>query len=159
MPYLIDGHNLIPRVGLSLEAIDDEMDLVEILQDFSRRTRARIEVFFDGAPPGSVGTRRFGIVTVHFVPAASTADAAIEGRLRRLGRSAKNWIVVSSDRRVQRAAAGAKAHVVSADDFAAQITGSSGAVGQQSSRSTARAERGLSEDEIQKWLDLFGKAS
>ena len=37
MPYLIDGHNLIPKVaGLSLKAVDDEMQLIELLQEFCR---------------------------------------------------------------------------------------------------------------------------
>ena len=37
MPYLIDGHNLIPKVrGLSLQSMDDEMELVELLQEFCR---------------------------------------------------------------------------------------------------------------------------
>jgi len=51
MPYIIDGHNLIPRVGLRLDALDDEMALVEILRDFCRIKKKRVEVYFDGAPP------------------------------------------------------------------------------------------------------------
>ncbi len=35
MPYLIDGHNLIPKVGLRLDSMDDEMDLLAHLQEFS----------------------------------------------------------------------------------------------------------------------------
>ena len=36
MPYLIDGHNLIPKLGLRLESLDDEMELIAILQEFCR---------------------------------------------------------------------------------------------------------------------------
>ena len=36
MPYLIDGHNLIPKLGLRLDSVDDEMELVAILQEFCR---------------------------------------------------------------------------------------------------------------------------
>ena len=37
MPYLIDGHNLIPKSGIRLEAVDDELELIAALQDFARR--------------------------------------------------------------------------------------------------------------------------
>ena len=50
MPYLIDGHNLIPKLGLRLDSVDDEMELVAILQEFARLERSQIEVYFDGAP-------------------------------------------------------------------------------------------------------------
>ena len=67
MPYLIDGHNLIPKVpGLSLKAIDDEMQLVEKLQEFCRRRGKQVEVFFDKAPPGGRRVRVFGPVTARF---------------------------------------------------------------------------------------------
>ena len=35
MSYLIDGHNLIPKIpGLTLRQMDDENELIEILQRF-----------------------------------------------------------------------------------------------------------------------------
>ena len=58
MPYLIDGHNLIPKLGLRLDSIDDESELIAILQEFSRRERRQVEVFFDGAPAARAGPTR-----------------------------------------------------------------------------------------------------
>ena len=53
MPLIIDGHNLIPKIpGLSLQAIDDETQLVELLGEYCRLSRRQVEVFFDNAPPG-----------------------------------------------------------------------------------------------------------
>jgi uncharacterized protein len=102
MPYLIDGHNLIPKVpGLNLSDIDDEMELVELLQVFCRRKRKTAEVYFDQAPPGFSGRRRFGQVTAYFVPQGHSADDAIRQRLKHLGKAARNWAVVSSDHQVQ----------------------------------------------------------
>src|SRR5687768_12705029 len=118
MPYLIDGHNLIPKLGLHLDSIDDEMELISILQEFCRRTRKQMEVFFDGAPTPHAGTRKMGTVTAHFVQLGTTADNAIRNRVKRLGKSAKNWIVVSSDRQVQAESRAAQAEVVSSDAFA-----------------------------------------
>ena len=100
MPYLIDGHNLIPKLGLRLDFIDDEMDSCDPLAGISAACdAAQVEVYFDGAPPGQASTLKLGAVTAHFVRQGSSADAAIEFRLTQLGKAAKNWTVVSSDNR------------------------------------------------------------
>ena len=58
MPYLIDGHNLIPRIpGLSLKDLDDETALIQILQRFAARQGSRVDVFFDRAPPGQADSK------------------------------------------------------------------------------------------------------
>ncbi|MBL0344248.1 hypothetical protein [Candidatus Villigracilis affinis] len=36
---------------------------------------------------------------MHFIRAGQTADSAIRARLNKMGKAAKNWVVVSSDRR------------------------------------------------------------
>ena len=122
MPYLIDGHNLIPKLGLQLSSMDDEAELISRLQEFCRLRRAQVEVYFDGAPPGQAATRKAGAVTALFVRRGSSADAAIEIRLARLGKTVKNWFVVSSDGRVQRAAHAAHAGVLSSEEFARKMS-------------------------------------
>jgi predicted RNA-binding protein with PIN domain len=154
MPYLIDGHNLIPHAGLRLESLDDEMELVWKLQEFCRLSRRKVEVFFDGAPPGSAGTRRLGAVTAHFVRAGSTADDAIRRRLGQLGAGARNWVVVSSDRQVQAAAREAHSDVQPAEQFARllaqrQTAARKGAPGDP--RDGAQA----SSEDVDEWLRLF----
>ncbi len=87
MPYLIDGHNLIPKIpGLSLQALDDENHLIQLLQVFCRMQRKQVEVYFDNAPAGLATVQRFGQVTAHFVRRGSTADAAIRQRLAAPGK-------------------------------------------------------------------------
>ena len=39
MPYLIDGHNLIPEIGLQLDSCDDEPELVKRLNLYCRLSR------------------------------------------------------------------------------------------------------------------------
>lgn len=154
MAYLIDGHNLIPKIpGLSLADPDDEMRLVEVVQALCRRQRKRAEVFFDQAPPGMAGSHRSGWVLVHFVRQGLTADEAIARRLRSLGGEARNWTVVSSDHRVQAEARAQGARVVSAEEFARwlQATDSS-APAKPSSK-----EAPLSPEEVDYWLRLFGE--
>ncbi len=121
MPYLIDGHNLIPKLGLRLDSPDDETGLVAILQEFCRLQRRAAEVYFDGAPAGQVRTQKSGAVTAHFVRLGTTADAAIVAALGKLKRAARNWVVVSSDRQVQSAARAARAEVLPSDEFARQL--------------------------------------
>jgi hypothetical protein len=41
MPYLIDGHNLIPKLGLRLDSMDDEQELIAILQEYARLERKK----------------------------------------------------------------------------------------------------------------------
>ncbi len=122
MPYLIDGHNLIPKLpGLSLSEIDDELKLVNRLQVFCQKKRKTVDVYFDGALPGFPQTRKFGMVTAHFIRQGGTADDAIQARLLRVGKSARNLTVVSSDHQVQASARFAHATIISADDFAREL--------------------------------------
>ena len=150
MPYLVDGHNLIPRLGLSLDAMDDEMALIERLRRFSRVKKKRVEVYFDGAPPGQNRTRKFGYITAHFVRKGRTADEAIAARLRRMGKSAKNWTVVSSDREVVLSAKSTRAAHLSSDAFAEQVLSA-----ETIPPVDTEEEHSLSESEVEEWLRLF----
>ena len=152
MPYLVDGHNLIPKLGLRLDSLDDEEQLVSRLQEFCRLRRAQAEVFFDGAPPGQASTRKAGMLTAHFVRQGSTADAAIETRLARLGKAARNWTVVSSDGRVLRAAQAVHARALSSEEFAREISKAL-AVGSTKLNQAAA----LAPGEVEEWLDIFSR--
>lgn len=122
MPYLIDGHNLIPRIpGLSLKDLEDETALIQILGRFAARQATKIEVFFDQAPPGQAGSRSFGSVKAHFVRQGRTADQAIISRLSKLGKQAKNWTVVSSDREILVEAKSSGSRIIQSDEFAAKL--------------------------------------
>ncbi|NOY99984.1 MAG: hypothetical protein GXP40_12430 [Chloroflexi bacterium] len=151
MPYLIDGHNLIPKIGLSLHSLDDEMQLVAILREFCRLQRKRVDVYFDGAPPGQNGARKFGAVTAYFVRQGRTADDAIRSRLQKLGNAARNWTVVSSDRAVQANARAARAACVSSDAFARQVTQA-----RLANLENPAEESTLSPEEVDEWMKIFG---
>ncbi|MEW5871619.1 MAG: NYN domain-containing protein [Chloroflexota bacterium] len=154
MPYLIDGHNLIPRLpGMNLADLDDEMRLVDMLQEFCRRQRKQAEVFFDNAPPGGTRLRNFGLVIARFVRQGRTADQAIHERLERLGRTARNWTVVSSDKAVQASARARQAQFLSSEIFAGMLL---------EALDTTRRDPGdqdsvsMSADELDDWMNLFG---
>jgi len=154
MPYIIDGHNLIPKIpGLTLREMDDEIQLVQLLQDFGRLQRKRIEVYFDNSPPGQPRVQKFGMVTARFVRQGMTADEAIHNRLSRLGGAARNWTVISSDLAVQSFARQARAHYISSEEFAHLLS---------ATLQDLREDEGeirdipLSSDELDAWLKLFG---
>ncbi len=151
MPYLIDGHNLIPKLGLRLDSPDDEMQLVGVLQEFCRLQRRDAEVYFDGAPVGQDRTQKFGIVTAHFVRLGTTADSAIKIRLGKMGRAARNWVVVSSDHAVQNSARTVHADVISSNKFAELLKKASPL------QSKLDTESKLSSEEVEEWLKLFGR--
>ena len=152
MPYLIDGHNLIPKLGLRLDSMEDERELVAFLQEYCRLTRKTgLEVYFDGAPPGQAGTRNMSPITAHFVPLGSSADEAIRKRLKALGKGARNWTVVTSDRQVQAEARAAQAEIISSETFAALLKEA------RSSTPKPDKEQKLSQEEIEEWMRLFQK--
>lgn len=151
MPFLIDGHNLIGRTpGLSLADPDDEAELVRRIHQYCRRHRRRATVVFDsGVVGGRSGALSTPEVEVVFAPAGRRADDVIRERLRK-ARDPAGWLVVSSDREIQRMARQAGARVISSEEFVADM---------QASPYTAQEKQTLrmSEDEIQEWLDLFRK--
>lgn len=154
MPYMIDGHNLIPHVpGLSLQDMDDEMQLIELLQEFSRLQKKDVEVFFDNAPAGQPRARTFGVVTARFARQGTTADAAIRSRLERLGKEARNWTVVSSDQAVQASARAARAHYISSEMFV-RLMGQ--AMEQNGKDKGALPDAAVPPGEVDEWLELFG---
>ena len=150
MPYLIDGHNLIPKVGLRLDDPDDELKLVAILQKFARLKRQQVEVYFDGAPTGQAGTRKLGTIRAHFVHLGQSADNAIRARLNKMTGDAKKWIVVSSDREVQSSARVVRAQYISAEEFVKSLSAAL-----NSAPKANTADKKISPAEVDEWLEIF----
>lgn len=151
MPYLIDGHNLIPHVsGISLGDMDDEWNLVDRLDQFAKQQSTRIEVYFDRGLPGQKPAGNYGRIWVNFVPEGRTADQAILTRLKQLGKEVKNWTVVSSDREVLSEARGFRAATLSSAGFAKRLNYS----GKQPTPDQEEKPE-PSPEEIQYWLKQF----
>jgi len=152
MPYLIDGHNLIPKFGIDLSSEDDERQLVQILQNFARVTRkTQIEIYFDRRANHENAGKLPTSLKVTFVKAPKSADQALAERLKTLGNGAKNWTVVSSDNYVQREAKNRGAMALSSDEFAALVNQT---LSNQRSENPFR-EEGLTRKEVEDWLRIF----
>jgi hypothetical protein len=149
--YLIDGHNLIPYIpGIALSDPDDEMKLIQQLQGYCQKRRKSLTVYFDRAPVGQAGVRKFGSVQAVFVREGVTADKAIMDRLAELGKRARNVVVVSSDRQVRQAARAVHAKVISSQAFAAEMR----AVFEDEPELDPR-NRLLSQEEVAEWEAFF----
>jgi hypothetical protein len=153
MSWIVDGHNLIPNLpGMSLSMPDDEEQLIKLLIEYSRVVRKNLIVYFDNAPSGIARIQRFGYVSAHFVREGSSADAAIRAKLRQLGRGARNWVVVSSDREIQREVKLAGASAISSEEFARSIFIT---LNDLSNISDVSLEEYPNEAEVKHWLELF----
>ena len=154
MPYIIDGHNLIGQMPeLSLAEIEDEQQLIEILKEFCLREQRSVEVYFDNAPPGGPRARNYGRLRAFFCRAGKSADQAIAERLHRLGKEARNWTVVSSDRQVQASAKAMRANVLTAVEFARQLRQTTSRPKTQIHDKTEPS--GVTSEEVDYWLKVF----
>lgn len=154
LTYIIDGHNLIPKIpGIRLADEDDENQLIELLQEYCRLTRHNVEVFFDGAPPAARSKAGGGLVHVHFIQKGITADSAIIQFVSSKGKGARNLIVVSSDHRVQNETRIFGSSILSSEQFSTELV-------QALSRKAEKSKKEpppMSEHEIKQWLSLFDK--
>jgi len=147
MPFLIDGHNLIPHIrGLSLSQLDDELALIDLLNRYFKKERRNATIFFDRAAPGGGQEIRRGFVTAHFTRSPLNADQAIRNAVRGLGRSAANYTVITSDNEVADNAQRSGARVLSSAEFAQKLT-----VHEKSGKS---GEKEQAED-VDYWLRMF----
>ena len=153
MPYIIDGHNLIPKIrGMSLSSMDDEIQLVGLLQEFCRLKRQSVEVFFDGALEGQSGTRKIGMIAVHFIRKGKTADEAIIHKLKNMKDRVKNLTVVTSDHHILIEARYLGAKVMASDEFARLLNTPSIV-----EKGNIKDEQKISDREVDEWLKEFEK--
>jgi hypothetical protein len=151
MPYLIDGHNLIPFMhGISLDQLDDELRLIDVLEAYFRKIRKKAIIFFDRGQPGSEPEIKRGFVTARFTRAPLIADQAIRNQLNQSGGASRNYTVVSSDHEVASFAQHKGAKVISSREFASAV--------HQSGRSRG-GEKMNPEDDLDYWLKKFGENS
>lgn len=153
MPYLIDGHNLIAKLpDIDLSDPDDEAKLVNKLKGFVARRRTTCTVIFDGGLPGGASTLSTRSVKVIFAAAHhADADALIKRRIHKT-RDARNWTLVTSDRKILAEARSQRMRQMSAADFARELA--------RGARTRSHGEEAepppQTDEEIDEWLDIFG---
>ena len=157
MPYLIDGHNLIAALDqIQLSDPDDESRLVELLATRVPKVPRRIDVYFDQGMPGRSALPRIGGVQAYFITPPRSADDAIMAHIRKLGREAPNWTVVSSDAEIRRAAKQMGARSITSEEFAKRL---SNRPVPDSSIELEKPDSVTSDDELAYWERLFRRGS
>lgn len=148
---MIDGHNLIPHLGLRLSDPNDEARLVTALQRYFARTGRQGTVYFDRHAAGVPSPPSTRHLVVRFVALPRTADDAIRSHLRRLRVEARNWVVVSNDQAVRREARQAGAGWMAAGEFAREVRSA------VASSPGEKPEAALTPDEVAEFERLFRK--
>jgi uncharacterized protein len=153
---IIDGHNLLHTVLKADEgfwAISD-VQLCHIIGSYLGQTSQRGEIIFDGiGPPDKSGFDGIGNLEVFFSGSGSDTDTVIEDKI--IANTAPRRLqIVSSDRRLRKAARARKATSIKSEAFWNNIQK------QLSRKKTAKEpsakRRGLTDSETSQWLDIFG---
>lgn len=153
---IIDGHNLLHTI-LKIEedshAIND-VELCRVIGRYLNRIKRSGEIIFDGRGPRDKSAfESVDGVDVSFSGLKNDTDTIIEEKIR-TNTAPKRLIIVSSDRRLRRAARSRKAVSVKSDDFWIRVQ-------KQLSRKRLPKEpigkrAGLSDSETKQWLKIFG---
>lgn len=155
MVYLIDGHNLIPKVGLSLAHAQDETALLERLNEYARLTGRKIEVFFDHGANGMAHREKFGTIKVQFVNSRTDADSALIARVAK-AKNRNQLTVVSSDHHVQVQVKALGAAAVTSEKFAgAMMNAFRNPPKRKKQNGPVKTEPRLSDDEVFFWYEIL----
>lgn len=153
---IIDGHNLLWAVqGTSEESKSiSDIQLCQLVGRYLKQTGESGEIIFDGTGPQDKSA--FDSVTnldVLFAGQAGDADTAIEEKIR-VCTAPRRLTVVSSDRRLRKAAGARKATAVKSEVFWSDVQRQL----RRKKRVKEPAEKrfGLSEGETKQWLEFFG---
>jgi predicted RNA-binding protein with PIN domain len=154
--YIIDGHNLlhaIPKVDESTTLISD-LQLCRIIDYYLRQSGNKGEIIFDGiGPPDKSGFDSTSRLEISFAGLDTDTDTVIEDKIR-VNSAPKRLVIVSSDRRIRKAARARKATSIKSEQFWYNIN-------KQLNRKTRKKEpgekrHGLTESETKQWLEFFG---
>ncbi len=156
MPIIIDGHNLlhtIRKTNEELQSISD-VQLCQVISRYLKLTGEKGEIIFDGTGPrDKSGFDNISNLEVLFAGRDSDTDTVIEDKIR-ASTAPKRLTIVSSDRRLRKAAQVRKATATKSETFWSDLE-------KQLSRKRpvkepAEKRQGLSESETNQWLKFFG---
>ncbi|OHB66243.1 MAG: hypothetical protein A2Y77_04715 [Planctomycetes bacterium RBG_13_62_9] len=153
---IVDGNNLLWAIQERFEdrEIATEIDLCRVLGRFFGATAEEGQVVFDGAGP--VRKADFDTVAnveVIFAGLHKDSDSVIEEKIK-ANSAPRRLTVVSSDRRLRKAAALRKATAVKSEDFWQQVQKELRRRKPQRKEPQEKRE-GLTESETERWMDLF----
>lgn len=154
--YIIDGHNLLHTV-IKIDDVSgtiNDVQLCRIIDYYFQLSGQKGELVFDGTGPRDKDAfENFINLEVFFAGLRSDADTVIEDKIK-ADSSPKRFVVVSSDRRIRKAARAKKAEAVKSEEFWKNLCKQLNK--KRPVREPDAKRGGLSESETKKWLQIFG---
>ena len=157
MPYVVDGTNLLWAIHeLSDEReIASEVQLCQMLDRYFAQVGEEGEIVFDGAGPADKSAfDGVGYLEVVFSGFQSDADTVIEEKVQ-ANTAPRLLTVVSSDRRLRKAAGERKATATKSEPFWRQVQAELRRKGPAQQEPEEKRD-GLTEGETEQWLGMFG---
>jgi len=158
MPMLIDGYNLYHFAKTVYQ--EDGIDLLlttfcQIIDEWAGRSRQKVLMVFDGAPPAAFrqNQKRFGTLDLEFTSQKSDADTAIENYISK-NTAPKLLTVVSSDRRIRKAAQRRHCKIFTSDEFWVKVAKKLTA--KRVKPEPREKSSGILSHERDYWLKIFG---
>ena len=153
--FIIDGNNLLHTIH-KIEEISSfsDIELCRNLSTFLKITGQSGEIIFDGTGPRDMNLyENIENLEVFFAGIGQDADSVIEEKIA-ISTSPKRLIIISSDRRLRKAARTRKATSIKSEDFWGNVTKQ---LNKKRPVKEPREKRsGLSDSETEQWLDIFG---
>ena len=154
--FIIDGYNLlhsIHKVGED-SPVPDDVRLCRLVGTYLKRIGETGEIIFDGTgPPDKSGFDNISNLEVLFAGIDTDTDTVIEEKIR-ASTAPKRLSIVSSDRRLRKAAQTRKATVIKSEVFWNNVQKQLSQ--KEKAKEPAEKRLGLSESETQQWLEYFG---
>jgi hypothetical protein len=104
--FIIDGNNLLHAIYKTEDNLSliSDIELCRILSNFLKLSRQTGEIIFDGTGPRDTSLyEKFNNLEVSFAGIGTDTDTVIEDKIK-VNTSPKRLMIVSSDRRLRKAA-------------------------------------------------------
>jgi predicted RNA-binding protein with PIN domain len=154
--FIIDGNNLLHSIhkeGAGSGPISD-VGLCRIIGMYLKLTGQKGAIIFDGTGPRDKGGfDNISNLEVFFVGLGTDADTVIENKIG-ANTAPRRLTIVSSDRRLRKAARARKAISVKSEVFWNSVQKQLSR--KKTTKEPAAKRRGLSDGETKQWLEYFG---
>lgn len=158
MPFVIDGHNLlysIPDVDEESESVTD-VELCRFVGRYLKLINQTGQIIFDGIGPRDKSPYdNIDGVEVFFAGYGTDTDTVIETRIT-ANTAPKSLTIVSSDRRLKKAALARRAKAKKSEDFWLEMQKQLSRKRPKRTKEPPAKSQGLSQSETDQWLDIFG---
>jgi predicted RNA-binding protein with PIN domain len=155
MPFIIDGHNLLYSIREAEDGFSiSDIQLCRILDMYFKQTGEVGEIIFDGVGPKDKSDfYKINNLEVLFAGFSKDTDTIIEEKIE-VNTAPRRLTIVSSDRRLRKAARTRRANTVKSEEFWTNVNKQLRR--KKTPKEPTAKRQGLSESETDQWLEFFG---